>query len=146
MSFHAMVRYFDASDSPFLLNNTSEETVLMWNKNCPCIYPISSRYATYSYSKNYAYKCNCAIVYYAARFIFRTIMYHDLPYHAAQCHCDGGYISRRVLHIWTMGVTYLDDCYISGRWVFHIWTTVTHLDDRCYISGRLLPIWTMEVT
>ena len=27
-----------------------------------------------------------------------------------------------------MEVTYLDGCYISGRWVLHIWTTVTYLD------------------
>ena len=89
---------------------------------------------------------------------------------------DGGYISGRVLHIWTIevtyldecyisgrwrlhirtGVTYLDDggyistypdsCYISGRWRLHIWTSVTYLADGGYISGRVLHIWTMEVT
>ena len=59
---------------------------------------------------------------------------------------DGGYISVRLLHIWTMDVTYLDDCYISGRWRLHIWTTVSYLDDGGYIFGRPLHIWTMEVT
>ena len=59
---------------------------------------------------------------------------------------DGGYISGRVLHIWTMEVTYLGGCYISGRWRLHIWAGVTYLDDGGYISGRVLQIWTMEVT
>ena len=61
ISFHAIVFYFDASDSPFLLNNTCEETVLLRNKNCPVIYPISFRYVTFSYSKNYVDECNCAM-------------------------------------------------------------------------------------
>ena len=34
---------------------------------------------------------------------------------------DGVYISGRLLHIWTMEVTYLDDCYIFGR--LHICTS-----------------------
>ena len=59
---------------------------------------------------------------------------------------DECYISGHVLHIWTMEVTYLGGCYISGRWRLHIWTGVTYLDDGGYISGRVLHIWTMEVT
>ena len=59
---------------------------------------------------------------------------------------DRGYISGRLLHIWTIEVTYLDDCYISELSRLHIWTTVTYLNDRGHISGRLLHIWTMEVT
>ena len=47
---------------------------------------------------------------------------------------DGGYISGRVLHIWTMEVTYLGGCYISGRWRLHIWTGFTYLDG--YKSAR----------
>ena len=43
-------------------------------------------------------------------------------------------------------VTYLDECYISGRWSLHIWTSVTYLDDGAYIFGRVLHIWTMVVT
>ena len=49
-----------------------------------------------------------------------------------------------VFHIWTMGATYLDECFISAR-VLHIWTTVTYLDDGCFIYGRVLHIWMMEV-
>ena len=48
--------------------------------------------------------------------------------------------------IWMMSATYLDACYISGRWRLHIWAGVTYLDDGGYISGRVLHIWTMEVT
>ena len=29
---------------------------------------------------------------------------------------DAGYISGRLLHIWTTSVTYLDDCYTFWRW------------------------------
>ena len=53
MPFHGMVCYFDAFDSSFLLSSISKEIVLIRNKNCPCIYPISPRYVTYSYSRNY---------------------------------------------------------------------------------------------
>ena len=58
---------------------------------------------------------------------------------------DGGYISARLLHIWTMEVIYLHECYISGRWRLYVRTIVTYLDDGGYISARLLHIWTMEV-
>ena len=34
-----------------------------------------------------------------------------------------------------MGVTYLDECYISVRWVLHIWATVTYLDGN--MSARI---------
>ena len=53
-------------------------------------------------------------------------------------------MSGRMLHIWVMGVTYLDHGgYISGR-VLHIWAMgVTYLDD-CYISRRLLHICTPQ--
>ena len=53
---------------------------------------------------------------------------------------DGGYISGRVLDIWTMEVTYLDGCYISGRWRLHIWTGVRYLDGNiiAIISLRTL--------
>ena len=51
-----------------------------------------------------------------------------------------------VLHIWTMRIVYLDECYIFEQWVLHIWTTVTYLDDEVYKFGRLLHIWTMGVT
>ena len=71
--------------------------------------------------------------------IWTTVTYLD----------DGGYISVRLSHIWTMEVTYLHDCNISGRWKLHICTTVTYLDDGGYISGGLqatgLDAWASRV-
>ena len=71
------------------------------------------------------------------------------------CYVSGRFMS----HIWTMEVTYLNNCciiwtmegtyldewYISGRWRLHIWTTGTYLDGGGYISGRLVHIWMVEV-
>ena len=47
---------------------------------------------------------------------------------------DECYISWRLLHTWTMEVTWPGDCYICGRWMLHIWATDTYLDG--YISAR----------
>ena len=51
-----------------------------------------------------------------------------------------------VLHIWTMRIVYLDECYIFELWVLHMWTTLTYLDNGGYIFGRLLRIRTIGVT